>query len=368
MSTTAPFPGSARAAGYTETDTPTTAPPTPEAPAAAEAPEPVELEAAEVEVVEPAAPIDLTTLTGTGQPDPAREGVRGLLGKLGVKVAPSPAELAHREQAALLEQDEATIRQTTFPRAVGILVANRKGGVGKTPTSVILGGTLAAIRGGSVAIMEVSDDPGTLTFRAEGTPQRGIGELVTDANQIRSAGQLASYTAPQTSFASIIGTTGPRSRLDRDAVETTAAVVDKYYGIRVMDSGNQPSSDAFDGALAVTDALVIPVLNSAEAVGEAIALLDHLRNHGGRIAALADQAIVLRLTDGRVENPQLGANITGILAQHGIDRTYEIPYDAHIAERGPITLAKLAPATRAAFTAATAAIIRTLTDQPITEK
>ncbi|TPW78043.1 MinD/ParA family ATP-binding protein [Schumannella soli] len=374
MSTTAPFRGSARAAGYTETD----APPPPFQPeivdeasefdeASAPEPAPVELEAESVEAAPEPVSVDLADLIGPEQVAPAAEGVRGLLGKVGLRLQPSARELAHRAAAAQLEQHEATIRQATFPRAVGILVANRKGGVGKTPTSVILGGVLASIRGGSVAILEVSDDPGTLTFRAEGTPTRGIGELVTDAGSIRSAGQLASYTAPQTSFASIIGTTGPRPRLDRDAVTGTARVVDNYYGIRVMDSGNQPSSDAFEGALAVTDALVIPVLNSAEAVGEAIALIDHLRTLGGHHADLADQATILRLTDGRTENPALTENITTVLGQHRLTRIYEIPYDAHIAERGPITLAKLQATTRIAFVTATAAIIATLQNQQITE-
>lgn len=40
----------------------------------------------------------------------------------------------------------------------------------------------------------------------------------------------------------------------------------------------------------------------------------------------------------------------------------DIPYDAHIAERGEITLGKLQPVTREAFVAAAAAVVRTLQD------
>ena len=99
-----------------------------------------------------------------------------------------------------------------------MLVANRKGGVGKTPTSLILGGVLGSIRGGSVAVVEVTDDPGALGYRAEGQPQRGLGELVRDRDEIHSAGQLAGYTAPQTSFASVVASVGPRRELTGEDV------------------------------------------------------------------------------------------------------------------------------------------------------
>ena len=367
--TPAPFQGAARAAAYLEENTlkrPTpahvAAPPDelvaePETAESVTGPTAAELVAVDV--------VDVTSLLPAVPPASATTGIRGLLARTGLKLAPSPAEVAALEAADVLRREEDLIRQSTWPRGVGILVANRKGGVGKTPTSVILGGILAAIRGGSVAVMEVSDDPGTLTYRSEGTPRRGIGELVTDYADIHSAGQLASYTAPQSSFAAVIGTTATRPRLDATDVLRAAKVVDEYYGFRVMDSGNQPSSSAFDGALAATDVLVIPVLNSAEAVLEAIALLDYLRGHSGMRARIAERAVIVRLTDGRVETPELNARLGQLLAHHHTGPVFEIPFDPHIAERGPITLAQLRPTTRAAFIHLAAGIVDTLNDVPL---
>jgi MinD-like ATPase involved in chromosome partitioning or flagellar assembly len=308
---------------------------------------------------------DLGSLSLTERPDVARTGVRGLLARTGVKLGPSKVERGQLATADRLRRDEETIRQATWSRAVGILVANRKGGVGKTPTAVIVGGLLASIRGGSVAIMEVSDDPGTLTFRTEGAPTRGMGELLNDADTISSAGQLAGYTAPQTSFASVIGTIRARPQLTGKDVRRVTQVLDQHYQIRVMDSGNQPSSSAFEGAVQTADALVIPVLNSADVVLEAVALLEQLRASGNKGRALADGATVIRLTDGRPENPQLIEHLTRLIYDQNVANAFTIPYDAHIAERGPITIAKLNPATRAAFTAATAGIIRNLQDRPL---
>jgi MinD-like ATPase involved in chromosome partitioning or flagellar assembly len=304
--------------------------------------------------------VDLGMLSVSAPVRVAQRGARGMLAKLGMKVSPGAAEEAAIEIAERLRQHEDIVRQATWTRAVSILIANPKGGVGKTPTALLLGGVLAAIRGGSVCIMEVSDDPGALTFRSEGAPTRGLGELVRDAGTIRSAGQLAGYTAPQTSFAAVVGSIGSRPRLEGVDVTAVAAVVDDYFSIRVMDSGNQPSSTAFQAAVEMTDILVVPTFDAGDAALEAAALLDTLRQAGGKSAALADTAIVLRLHDGRPENLQVIKRVDSILSSHGIEHVHTIPYDAHIAERGQLSLAKLAAPTRRAITAAAADVVTTL--------
>ncbi|HJT91569.1 MAG TPA: hypothetical protein VJ777_06450, partial [Mycobacterium sp.] len=268
------FAGAHRTAGYREDATPSAVPldeslglelePSPEPPAETAPAGDLSLDTGALE-------LELASLANTTPPI-AETGWRGMVARAGLKISPSAKEAQRRDQAERLRQDEETIRQATWTRAVSLLVANPKGGTGKTPISLLLGGTLAAVRGGSVAIMEVSDDPGALTFRAEGRPALGIGELVRDARAISSAGQVAGYTAPQTSFASVIGTVGRRPQLTAEDVTTVSGVLDSYYAIRVMDSGNQPSSSAFTGALEVTDALVVPVLNAGDAVLEAIGM------------------------------------------------------------------------------------------------
>lgn len=296
----------------------------------------------------------------TTNPAKATKGFRGTLASLGLPVGPGAVEVEERRRAELRVANETTVRQATWTRAVSILVNNPKGGTGKTPVSLLLGGVLAAIRGGSVAILEVSDDPGALNFRAEGNPQLGVGELVRDVDEVATAGRLAGYTAPQTSFASVIGSTGRRDRLTGESVVAVANVIDEFYGIRVMDSGNVPTSGAFRGAVSVADVLVIPVVNAGDSVLEAIQLLEELRASGPGPAALADGAIAIRLTDGRPENHAVRQEVERLLSQAGVAALHEIPYDAHIAERGQLTLGNLNPATRDAFVAAAASVVRSL--------
>lgn len=297
-------------------------------------------------------------------PHRATTGLRGLMAGLGLPVSPGARESVALAAAADAEErrirDAMTIRQATWTRAVSILVGNPKGGTGKTPTALLLGGTIASIRGGSTAIVEFSDDPGALTYRAEGAPRLGVGELVRDVDTIRTAGQLTGYTAPQTSFANVIGSTGRRERLTGEAVAAVSRVIDEFYGIRVMDTGNQPTSSAFRGAVSVADVLVIPVLNAGDSVLEAIQLLEELREDGGNASELAQRVIAIRLTDGRPESDLVRDEVARLLREAGVQALFEIPYDAHIAERGQLTLGSLAPSTRDAFAAAAAAVVRIL--------
>ncbi|GAA4266610.1 hypothetical protein [Frondihabitans peucedani] len=289
-------------------------------------------------------------------PVKSSKGLRGLF-----RMAPSPAELAEQEHQARCLANETIIRQATWTRHVRILVANKKGGVGKTPTSILLGGVIAAIRGGSVAIWEVSDDPGALNYRAEGNALIGLGELVRDADTITSAGQLMGYGVPQTSFATVFGTVSEdRPALTFEDVVKVSDKIGEFYGIEVMDSGNVPTSSAFQGAASVADILVVPVMNSGDAVVQAIQVLNVLRAGDAHSKALAENAIVVRLKDGRPENAAVADEVARLLHDAGVTQRHEVPYDAHIAERGQLTVGKLAPSTRDALAAAAAGVVRSL--------
>lgn len=257
------FPGARRSDMYVETEE--RPEPAPVATEAFEEPadpfvEPDEVKAAPVEPskkdVAPAA--KAKTVEPAAKPDtddedaepvaPAKDGFNGFLNQLfgGLfKLAPSAKELAERELTASQGRYEDLIRQSTWTRAVGVGVANKKGTAGKTPLAILLGGVLAAIRGGSVAILETSDDKGQLAYRAEGDPQLGMGELVANISNVRTQSQLRGYTVTQTSFASVIGSTPKwRPPLTRENVLDVASIVDEHFTIRVMDTVQAPSAQS----------------------------------------------------------------------------------------------------------------------------
>lgn len=288
----------------------------------------------------------------------AREGMRGMLARLGLPVKPGAAEQARLTAARALEDAEATVRQATFLRCMTILVAQRKGGVGKTPLAILLGGMLAHIRGGGVVIPEVSDDPGMIALRSEGSPSRGLGELMRDVHSVSSAGHLAGYTAPQTSHAAVIGSPNPRPNLSGDDVRAMHQLLSSYYAIQVLDSGNVYSSGAFQAALEAADALVIPVTDAADSIQDALSLVHHLQAsaHGRELVAGAT-VLRLRYVEATARTVE---RVDSVLAHMGVRRILDIPADPHIAEHGELSLASLQPATRAAFLEAAAATVTAL--------
>lgn len=291
----------------------------------------------------------------------ATRGFRGVLSGLGIKMRPSTAEIAQKLREAASIENQTTIRQATWTRAVSVLVANPKGGSGKTPTSLCLADCLAAIRG-NVVVVEVSDDPGKLLFRSEHelTPALGLGELVRDVESIATAGQLAGYTAPQTTRAHVVGSLDRRTALDGTAVRCVVAKLDEFYSVRVMDSGNQYTSSAFVAALEATDVLVIPIMGAGDSATDARLLLDELHERGGHAADLARNAVVVRLVDGRTEHETVLVDVERMLDLYKIEHRLTIPYDQHIGDRGQITFDLLSEDTKDAFTALAATVVRQL--------
>jgi hypothetical protein len=305
----------------------------------------------------------------TAGPTAAQIGLRGALNKFGLKLQPSAVERQAREQAAALNVARAVILHSAFTRPVGVLIANPKGTSGKTPATLGLASAFAAVKGNGICALEVADDAGTLALRAEGTPQLDLGDLVRDIDQIRSSGQLAGYAVQQSSFVDVFGSRPGESRpaLTANDVVTVSRVIDEYYRFRFMDSGNVVTTGPFLGAIDVADVLVVPVMMARDSGLKAIEMLDGLIAAGGHAAELARNAVILRMTDGRPENTDDRDDVVRYLEERGGARQFDIPFDAHIAERRDITWAKVSKGTQDAFTFAAAEIVRVVRgEQPST--
>jgi MinD-like ATPase involved in chromosome partitioning or flagellar assembly len=365
------FPGAARVQQYPETPTP----PDVTAPEAALVPERPRERATPAS--RPASPARATVATGGWtapaagpvtaitapvKPGHAQWGWRGRFhrGSGGLLTpAPGPAELAHRDAIA-------TIGSTTWPRAVNVIVTNPKGGSGKTPTSVILAGVLGQIRGGSVVAWEASEAAGTLTTRAEGTPLHGLGELVAGTREVRSAGNLAGFTTPQTSHADVIGSVSARRTLTGWDVLMVRQVLDTYYRITVTDTGNNLTHPAYLAALHTADAVVVPCLPSIDALTGLEQVGEVMRAAGGHVAdrnGLLSRVVVVLGHDGGPENPRVAAAVRERLTYLGL-AVVEVPFDPTIRDGGPITLASLSEESSRAWTAVAAAVVTALRSAP----
>lgn len=275
-------------------------------------------------------------------------------------IRPSAGEA---EQAYLAAEHR--IRQCTWTRAVNVMVANCKGGVGKSPTSLLIGGALARVRGGSVAVIEACESRGTLTDRAQGDPSRGLAELLGGAygGQVNSAGTLSGYTSPQTSHAAVIGSIAPRREQTGQDVVTAREVLDRYYQITVTDTGNNHHASAFQAAVATADALVIPVQPTVDSFAGMLRTLDQIATYDPQGTWLVEHATALITHKSELEPPEIKVALEEAITSRGLRRA-EVPFDPEIRRGGEVAWERLSVTSQRAWTLAAAQVIETLHDAP----
>jgi MinD-like ATPase involved in chromosome partitioning or flagellar assembly len=267
-----------------------------------------------------------------------------------VQPKPGQEELAHRQNVRL-------IRQAVWPRSVRIAVANPKGAAGKTPTALVLGGTLARIRGGSVAIWDASDAAGTLAARAEGAATRCVSEIAADPAAYDLPSTVALAASTQSSFADVLGSLRERE-FDGEDIRRVSEVLDRTYRISVADTANTPHSSAFEAVIERADILVVPTTLTADSVNKALALLRRLQDTP---SGLAQRAVVAILRSGGPETPGLAPQVPALFNAAGVGAIVEIPFDRHIATGTAITLANLAPESLVAWTRLAATTVANIT-------
>ena len=281
------------------------------------------------------------------RPRPAKWGLRGTLSRTGIRMSPGAMEARHREH-------EEFIRQTTWSRPVYISVVDPKGGSGKTPTAVTVGGFFAWLKGGLTLIWEAREAKGTLEDRSEGRSARGQNQLLRDAENVRTPGVMSSYVKDQTSYAQVLGSTGKRVMTAED-VRRSTEVFDHTHRIIVTDTGNDPESELFANVLEKSDALVIPVPVRADHANEVVAFLYDLRTNPAT-ADLVKRATVVITNDGKRQTPGLADRLIQNLEDLDVESIMHVPYDPALDNDGPIVLEDLSRESHVAWTKVTAAV------------
>jgi MinD-like ATPase involved in chromosome partitioning or flagellar assembly len=248
---------------------------------------------------------------------------------------------------------DARLRDSPWPRAMNVLVTNKKGSSGKTPTTLCTAGALATILGGGVAVFEAADTVGTLLSRAEGTATKGLVEMLRNADQLTSRAAVESYGLKQSSGAMVYGSVGRRRPWSGADVDTMREILDMQFLVTIADSANNEMSAAFGAALQGADVLVIPTAMSFDSVSAVIETLDFIDNkdESGLIPYrpdLWDRTIVVVSPDGRVEDPEVSAKVVEVLRKQGIT-VVRVPYDDHLAEGRTISWNLLSDESRLAW-------------------
>lgn len=227
-------------------------------------------------------------------------------------------------------------------------VLTRKGGVGKTTITTLLGMSLALVREDRVIAIDANPDRGTLAERFARTTEKTVRDVVNRAASIRSFSDFSQYVSRDKTRLDVLASdTDPMlsEAFDESDYNVVANLVERYYSIALTDCGTGIIHSVMKATLDRADGLVIVSGGSFDEARLAAETLTWLESNGYK--HLVRGAIVALNT--ATQGTQL-VNLDEI-ETHFRSRVREIvriPYDSQLAAGSTIDFKKLRPLTQEA--------------------
>ena len=300
-----------------------------------------------------------TSFLQTERPEePAREGARGALNKLGFRMGPGASEQSARN-------DELAVSQH-WPGPRTIAVVNGKGGAGKTPTTILLSAVFARYGGAGVLAWDNNQTRGTLGWRTEpGAHDRTLLEMLPEVDRLLGTGaqsaDLAHFVHHQPREKFDVLRSKPirlaqENRLRPDDVDAIHAVAAKFYRLIIIDSGNDESDPMWLRMVDHADQLVVATTTRDDHAEAGALLLEALEERDERSAQLAQQSVVVVSQADPKATPADVEHVVGGYRSLARD-VVSIPFDHEMVD-GHLRYGALAKRTRRAWLAAAASVAR----------
>lgn len=275
--------------------------------------------------------------------EPPRSGWRRILFQLTgglVDLGPSEAELRLRDM-------EGRVR-TPINGCRRIAVVSRKGGVGKTTTTLFLGHTFAALRGDRVIALDGNPDAGSLAYRIPRETSNTITNLLVARGEVSRYADIRAYTSQARSRLEVIAADDDPRITDALREEDYRKVVDLlevHYNLICMDTGTGVLESASKGILQLADQLVVVTGPSLDSGRAASSTLDWLESNGhGALVAGAVAVINGVRPKGMVDLDKVERHFGARCRA-----TVRIPWDPHLETGAETAIEDLRPATREAY-------------------
>ncbi|MGW7681798.1 division plane positioning ATPase MipZ [Kribbella sp. NPDC054772] len=272
---------------------------------------------------------------------PAERGVRSML-----KLRPGTSERSERIARATAA--------TAFRRPVTIVVANPKGGSGKTPTTLLLSGALGQARGGGVVAWDNNELRGNMHLRTHDTNSRST---VTDMLQAMPMltqpdarlGDVAAYLRHQVAgqYDVLTSATTTYAQIEAKDFDQIHRLLSRFYKVLVIDTGNNEGSSNWREAMKAADALVIPIKWKSLSCAAAVQMLEELDNQGPEAQRLIRRAVIAVSNGPGDVNKEVEKQLRPYFESRAA-AVVDIPTDMHIAAEGPLDHSAIQPATRRA--------------------
>ncbi|HEU5001035.1 MAG TPA: MinD/ParA family protein, partial [Lapillicoccus sp.] len=278
------------------------------------------------------------------QPHTPRHGWRrGVFAVSGGHVNPGPSSRERREDELL-----ARVR-TRFDGSRRIVVLSRKGGAGKTTTTLMLGHTFASHRGDRVVALDANPDAGSLAMRLPRETQYSATDLLAERAWVERYSQIRAFTSqdPVSRLEVVASDDDPRITLALGAQDYRHLVdtLDRHYNLVLVDTGTGILDDAIQGILEEADQLVVVMPPALDGGRVAAMTLDWLDQHGHQELVSRAVAVVNSVRgSGPLELDRLEEHFQARCAS-----VHRIPWDPVLEAGAHSALADLRPATRAAY-------------------
>ncbi len=238
--------------------------------------------------------------------------------------------------------------QTPLRGDYRIAVMSLKGGVGKTTTTVTLGGVFASLRGDRVIAIDANPDLGTLAQRVAAPGPSTIRDLLAASDTSRYP-QVRSYTTQAKSRLEVIGSerdpafSESFSEMDyRRAID----ILQHHYNVILTDCGTGLMHSAMAGVLDLANTLILVSSPALDGAQSASATLDWLNLHGYEQLAANSVVVISGAHPGQatIDMDQL--------ISHFRSRTRAvqvIPFDRHLSEGAVVDLDLISKHTMRAY-------------------
>lgn len=241
-----------------------------------------------------------------------------------------------------------------------IPVLTRKGGVGKTTVTTMIGMAMARTRDDRVIAIDANPDRGTLAERFTRNTDKTVRDLVTKASSVNSFSEFSAFVTRDKSRLDVLASdTDPflSEAFDQNDYNVVADMVSRYYSVALTDCGTGIVHSVMTATLQRADSLVIVSGGSFDEARLAAETLTWLEGNG--YADLVRNSIVA------INTATQGTNLVKIdeIEAHFQSRVRDIvriPYDPMLATGSVIDFDRLLPATQDAARTLAALVIEGL--------
>ena len=254
-------------------------------------------------------------------------------------------------------------RRISAPLAGGarfVPVLSRKGGVGKTTVTSLLGMALADARDDRVIAVDANPDRGTLADRVGRPNGRTVRDLVRAHDEVDGYHDVSSIVARDATRLDVLASdSDPRvsEAFSDDDYRQVADVAAHYYSIVLTDTGTGIVHSVMEATLERADSLVIVAGLSVDEARLASETLTWLETNG--YAERVRSAIVV-LNSARPGTPLVRESELEAHFRTRVQTVIRMPYDPRIAAGSAITFRELQPETRQAARELAAAVVEGL--------